>query len=566
MNGAGFMKKGLSVLLVCGLVGAASAAEVDVYLVAGQSNCDGRGDTNDLTGRLEGWYAEQTNVLINYTNPRSKDPENPTYETGWTSLMPGFAVRDANETIPSERFGLELSFGKMMADSYPDRSIALIKVSRGGTTLYSDWNPDSNGFMWQTFTNKVTEALQELTDAGGSYDLKGMIWHQGESDIGQTSAAFTANLTNFLARVRSFVGKPELPIVVGELTALYQDRTDDMTAVAAADPYTEIASATNLLTNLVSPLYTHFDSLSLLVYGRRYAVLSQVLPTTSTLARDDTVVFFGDSITAKGVLENGFVTLFSSAVESAFPTAGIEVIGAGVSGDKIDDLQDRLDEDVLSYDPTIVVIYIGINDVWHWTKPDPSTGEAREGTTAEDYEAGLTNLISRIEAAGARAVICTPTVIGEQADPDDANYGMLEEFSTICRTVAAEYDCQLVDLRMLFTDYLLLNNTNDLSSGVLTADTVHMNDTGNALIADAFEDAFGVSGIPEIGDITLSAAGSSAVFSWGASSVATYTLQVSTNLAEGSWSNLVDIIGADGEISVTNAADNPQAYFRVEGN
>jgi len=44
---------------------------------------------------------------------------------------------------------------------------------------------------------------------------------------------------------------------------------------------------------------------------------------------------------------------------------GVEVIGAGISGNKVPDLQRRLERDVLKKKPTVVFIYIGINDVWH---------------------------------------------------------------------------------------------------------------------------------------------------------------------------------------------------------
>jgi lysophospholipase L1-like esterase len=567
MKNGRLVKAGLLVVLQLGcLVGVSRAAEIDLYLVAGQSNCDGRADKNDLTGRLAGWAGEQTNVLINYTNPITKDPENPTYETGWTNLMPGFAVRSNGESMPSERYGPELSFGKMMADSFPNRNIALIKVTKGGTNVAADWNPDSNGFMWQTFTNKVTAAIQELTDAGDTYNLKGMIWHQGESDIDRTSAEFTTDLTNVLAAFRTFTGAPKLPIVIGELTDLYSARTADMHAVVNADSHTAIVSATNLLTNLVSPLYTHFDSLSQLALGRRYGALVQYFSTPSRLVENDRIIFFGDSITQKGVLANGYVTLFSDRVASTYPVGNIEVIGAGVSGNKMADLEARLDADVLSYNPTVVVIYTGINDVWHWTKPDPQTGLPREGTTAVNYEAGLSNLVQRIEATGARVVLCTPTVISEAVDPDDPNYVMLEEYSALTRSVAAEAGCQLVDLRSIFTDYLLLNNTTDAASGILTADTVHMNDAGNQLLADAFEDAL-LTRVPEIGNVTMSMSGSAAVFSWDASPSANYTLQCSTNLVEGSWSNLIeDVSGTDGLMSLTNTTDGPVSYFRIRGN
>ena len=46
-------------------------------------------------------------------------------------------------------------------------------------------------------------------------------------------------------------------------------------------------------------------------------------------------------------------------------TFATEMINAGISGHKVPDLQGRLDRDVLSKEPTVVFIYIGINDVWH---------------------------------------------------------------------------------------------------------------------------------------------------------------------------------------------------------
>ena len=72
----------------------------------------------------------------------------------------------------------------------------------------------------------------------------------------------------------------------------------------------------------------------------------------------------------------------------------IEVIGAGVSGNKVPDLQKRLQRDVLDKQPSLVVIYIGINDVWHWVTP------GLKGTTKEDYESGLKDIIASIQHAG----------------------------------------------------------------------------------------------------------------------------------------------------------------------
>ncbi|MDF7800142.1 sialate O-acetylesterase [Pontiellaceae bacterium B1224] len=480
---------------------------IDVYLIAGQSNADGRGATNDLTGRLAGWAGEQTNAPTYYANPINGDPINPSYLTGWTNLMPGLSVAPGyTGGLPSPTFGPGISFEKMMADSDPNQEIALIKVTKGGSNLYSNWSPAGNGFMWQTFTNHVTVAMQQLADAGETATIRGLIWHQGESDISRTSAEYTADLISFLAAVRSFTGNANLPIVMGELSDTYSARTVDMNAVAALDPNTAIASSDGLATQDG----THFNPVSQLRLGRRFAATLQSPPASSALVNNDTLVFLGDSITAAGTDPGGYITLFAADVAAAYPASGIQVIGAGVGGNKVADLMARLDADVLSQNPSIVVIYIGINDVWHWTKPDPVTGLPREGTTAENYHAGLIDLVLRVEAAGARAVLCTPTVISEAADPNDPNYVMLEEFSAICRTVAQQTGSQLVDLRNIFTDYNLLNNTADATAGILTSDTVHMNATGNQLIADTLIDAFSVSAATNVG-MTITQTGANGI-------------------------------------------------------
>ncbi|MDP4847644.1 MAG: SGNH/GDSL hydrolase family protein [Akkermansiaceae bacterium] len=201
------------------------------------------------------------------------------------------------------------------------------------------------------------------------------------------------------------------------------------------------------------------------------------------LKKDDRIVFLGDSITAGGVKPGGYVTLTSEAIKEEYPDLGIEVIGAGVSGNKVPDLQKRLDKAVLKKEPTIVVIYIGINDVWHWTHPN-TVAAGRKGTTKEDFESGLRDIIAQINAVGARVILCTPTVIGEKTDGTNAEDKMLDEYSDISRKVAKETDSQLLDLRKGFMAYLKEHNVKNAEKGILTGDRVHMNEKGNRLLAE----------------------------------------------------------------------------------
>ncbi len=210
------------------------------------------------------------------------------------------------------------------------------------------------------------------------------------------------------------------------------------------------------------------------------------------LHQGDKVVFFGDSITRMGARSGGYVDIISQTIATEKPDMAIQIIGAGVSGNKTPDLLRRLDRDVLSHNPQVVVIYIGINDIWHWSKPHPVTKEPRKGTTAEDYNNHLRELVEKIKAANARVVLCTPTVIGENLGNENPNNQRLDQYSDIVRQVAKETGSDLIDLRQIFCEYLMENNTLNKARGILTGDSVHMNEAGNQLIASSILSEFGV--------------------------------------------------------------------------
>ncbi|HXD86445.1 MAG TPA: SGNH/GDSL hydrolase family protein [Urbifossiella sp.] len=196
------------------------------------------------------------------------------------------------------------------------------------------------------------------------------------------------------------------------------------------------------------------------------------------LQKGEKIVFLGDSITQGGVGKKGYVTLIKNALNEKHKDLGITVIGAGISGNKVPDLQRRLEKDVLAKKPTLVVIYIGINDVWHG-ESDPA-----RGTSPEKYEAGLKDIIGKIQGAGARVVLCTPTVIGEKKAGANKLDKKLDEYADISRKVAKETKSTLCDLRKAFEDYLAKHNDGDKERGILTTDRVHLNDAGNKLVAE----------------------------------------------------------------------------------
>ncbi|MCX5670562.1 MAG: SGNH/GDSL hydrolase family protein [Planctomycetota bacterium] len=209
------------------------------------------------------------------------------------------------------------------------------------------------------------------------------------------------------------------------------------------------------------------------------------------LAKGDRVVFLGDSITQGGGGAKGYITLVKNTLEARHKDLGIDVVNAGISGNKVPDLQRRLQKDVLDKKPTIVIIYIGINDVWHWKK-DPQ-GEMVGGTPKDTFEAGLKEIIGRVKEAGARVILCTPSVIGEKTDGSNERDAMLEEYSAISRKVAQDTGVPLSDLRKAFLAYEKENNKENNRTGVLTGDGVHLNEAGNKFVAAQMLKALGVN-------------------------------------------------------------------------
>jgi lysophospholipase L1-like esterase len=206
-------------------------------------------------------------------------------------------------------------------------------------------------------------------------------------------------------------------------------------------------------------------------------LISMSLSSYKTLENPTRIVFFGDSITQAGVGKTGYITKMAEMLGTQGLASKYELIGAGIGGNKIYDLYLRHEEDVIAKKPNIVIIYVGINDVWHKTS-------SRTGTDADKFERFYNALIKRLQKSNIQVVICTPTVIGEKFDATNENDGDLNAYSNIIRKIATDNQCKLIDLRKAFLSYEEKNNIENKASGILTTDRVHLNETGNQFLAE----------------------------------------------------------------------------------
>lgn len=193
--------------------------------------------------------------------------------------------------------------------------------------------------------------------------------------------------------------------------------------------------------------------------------------------RKKKIVFFGDSITVAGALFGGYIQRISTYLHNEDVAQKFELIGLGINGNKVTDLYNRLSKDILEKGCDLVVIYIGINDVWHkYTH--------QSGTDLQLFEHTYISIIEKLKTASIKTVLCTPTVIGELKAGLNIADADLEAYSEVIRNLSVKYELPLVDLRTTFTNYLSENNVENIPYGLLTTDGVHLNEKGNQMVAN----------------------------------------------------------------------------------
>lgn len=210
-----------------------------------------------------------------------------------------------------------------------------------------------------------------------------------------------------------------------------------------------------------------------------------IICVSMTPLKKTKIVFFGDSITQQGAGKGGYIDLIQEKINAKGIQNDWEVVGAGIGGNKVYDLYLRMEDDVLAKNPDVVVIYVGINDVWH--KASSGTG-----TDKDKFEKFYTAIIKKLQAKNIKVYVCTPSVIGELKDSRNQQDGDLNAYGDVIRNLAKANNCTLIDLRNAFINYDAQNNAENKDRGVLTTDRVHLNPAGNQLVATEMMKALGI--------------------------------------------------------------------------
>lgn len=242
MNASPFTKIIFVVLLFPLCIAAQTKDTFLVFYLGGQSNMDGYGYNKDLPSELDQTFKD---TWIFHGNPTGD--ENPAGGLGiWAPLQPGHGVgfsSDGHSNQLSDRFGVELSFIATLKKQIPNQKIALIKYSRGGSSIdslaagqFGSWEPD---FIGKTGLNQYDYFLRTVNRSTSISDINGdgqedflkpagILWMQGESDAHTEVIAnrYYSNLKRLMDLIRATLRTDDLPIVLGKISDSWNDKKD----------------------------------------------------------------------------------------------------------------------------------------------------------------------------------------------------------------------------------------------------------------------------------------------------------------------------------------------------
>ncbi|MCF0074332.1 sialate O-acetylesterase [Dyadobacter sp. CY261] len=248
--------KTLIMLLAILLTGISTFAQttpvqMDLYLLIGQSNMAGRGvvDAASQPDSPQVWAINRHNEWKMAGDPLHED------KPAVVGVGPG------------------LTFAQEILKKQPERVIGLIPCAVGGSGI-EDWQPGAK--HEQTGIYAYDEMLLRVKEAQKRGMIKGIIWHQGESDSSpEKKDAYAAKLGAFFERLRRDTHTENVPLIVGTLGDFYVAKHPDAALInqvivdyAKKNKLVYLASASGLTHKGDD---THFDTASARELGRRYA-------------------------------------------------------------------------------------------------------------------------------------------------------------------------------------------------------------------------------------------------------------------------------------------------------
>lgn len=195
------------------------------------------------------------------------------------------------------------------------------------------------------------------------------------------------------------------------------------------------------------------------------------------------ILFQGDSITDADrdrsdyhKMGLGYAAIVVQKLTEKYPNVDFEFINLGLSGNRTDQLFDRLTPDCVELDPDIVSVLIGINDVWHRYEYEFIP------TTDEQIALNFKCILERIKRdTKAKLIVLQPFTEGDDQARMQSD---VDRLIAMVNDIAEKYADTYIR-----TNEIIHADENYGKEHYFTRDGVHPCTTGAEFIADLYVEA-----------------------------------------------------------------------------
>ena len=213
-------------------------AKLHIYLLIGQSNMAGRAKfSKEEEGAISGCF------LLNSEN-RWEPAKNPLNR--YSTIRKGLNMQKMNPGY---------YFARTMLAKKKDLSLGLVVNAKGGTKIE----------QWVKGTKFYKDAIKRTKEAQKTGTLKGILWHQGESNQ-KNPDGYLEKMKALITDLRKDLGVKDLPFVAGQVKDVPKIN-EQIAELPEAVKNTSYVSSEGLTTQD----RWHFDSKSMKIMGERYA-------------------------------------------------------------------------------------------------------------------------------------------------------------------------------------------------------------------------------------------------------------------------------------------------------
>lgn len=221
--------------------------------------------------------------------------------------------------------------------------------------------------------------------------------------------------------------------------------------------------------------------------------------------RGDRIAFLGNSITDGGHYHS-YIWLYYM---TRFPNDRIEIFNSGIGGDVIKMMYDRLDDDVLSHRPNVLVLTFGMNDTDYGIYLQPDAEKLSNERVKTSYGNYLL-MEKRLKALpGVRKILMTSPPFDETAKLESADYPgkneAMQKIDAFMKASAEKNNWGFLDLNTPMTAINQREQKKDSAFSLQGKGRIHPEQDGHMVMAYLFLRAQGLSG-REVAGVNIDAA------------------------------------------------------------